>query len=198
VTLTAAPAHADTHTAVTVSSSIVAAGVAAPALVGHAPEDVLLRLGAGSSLVVGLSWELFDGQPSVDLDCSALVFDMCGLLLDAAFYNNKVAATGSIVHSGDSTTGRVDGFDETVRVQLSTLPDNVQYLCFVVNAFNGGALSTVETAAVTVCEAPATTATAETSGGGGGGGGAGVSRVGNVLTHMSIGCGTESGEWQWR
>ena len=41
----------------------------------------------GADVRLGLSWDLFDGMPVVDLDASAVCFDACGALVDAAYFN---------------------------------------------------------------------------------------------------------------
>jgi hypothetical protein len=49
-----------------------------------------------------------------------------GTLIDAAFFNNTTALAGSLVHSGDAKSGRKDGFDETIRLDLNSLQDGVR------------------------------------------------------------------------
>jgi stress response protein SCP2 len=82
----------------------------------------------------------------VDLDCSALVFDDCGVLVDACFYNHLEACSGALVHSGDNRDGLSDGVDERITLFLSKFPGNLSFVVFAVNAFQGGALADVETA----------------------------------------------------
>jgi stress response protein SCP2 len=82
----------------------------------------------------------------VDLDCSALVFDDCGVLVDACFYNHLEACSGALVHSGDNRDGLSDGVDERITLFLSKFPANISFIVFAVNAFQGGTLKDVETA----------------------------------------------------
>jgi stress response protein SCP2 len=93
--------------------------------------------------VLGNSTDVF---AQVDLDCSALVFDDCGVLVDACYYNHLEAYFGALVHSGDNRDGLSDGVDERITLHLSKFPPNVSFLVFAVNAFQGGNLKDVETA----------------------------------------------------
>jgi len=108
--------------------------------------DVEVTCADGHDLEFGLSWDFFPGMTKVDLDCSALCFDWAGMLVDACFYNQLTAADGAVKHSGDSPDGEMDGFDETISMDLDALPGNVSFMAFVVNAFKGGSFETVESA----------------------------------------------------
>jgi stress response protein SCP2 len=50
-----------------------------------------------NALNFGLNWE-----SSVDLDASAVCFDMFGHLIDAVYFNQLISADGAIKHSGDN------------------------------------------------------------------------------------------------
>lgn len=45
---------------------------------------------------------------------------------------------GSVVHSGDNTTGRGDGDDETIDVKFARIPATITALYFVIAAFKRG------------------------------------------------------------
>ncbi|EDK5609747.1 tellurium resistance protein TerZ, partial [Salmonella enterica subsp. enterica serovar Kentucky] len=47
---------------------------------------------------------------------------------------------------GDNLTGEGDGDDEVIKVNLSRLPANVEYLAFTVNSFRGQSFNDVENA----------------------------------------------------
>jgi tellurium resistance protein TerD len=51
---------------------------------------------------------------------------------DFCFYNNKVVGDGAVQHAGDNTTGVGDGDDETINVELSKIPADVDKLVFAV------------------------------------------------------------------
>ncbi|CAD7954932.1 unnamed protein product [Amoebophrya sp. A25] len=117
-------------------------------------QDVPLILSGPSvhDLVVGLSWDFEDGQEPVDLDCSVLCCNSGGAVLDVCFYNQPICMAGAITHSGDNKTGEGAGFDEAIALDIEALPPGVSLLVFVLNAYQGGTLSTVKNAKVTVME----------------------------------------------
>ncbi|MDR8326040.1 tellurium resistance protein TerZ, partial [Acinetobacter baumannii] len=61
---------------------------------------------------------------------------------------------GSVVHSGDNLTGEGDGDDEIIRVDLTKLPANVEYLAFTVNSFRGQSFNDVDNAFCRVVDQP--------------------------------------------
>ncbi|WP_104106699.1 TerD family protein [Nocardioides sp. 616] len=110
--------------------------------------------GALSKVRMGLGWDAakkkgFLGrmsEQSIDLDASALLFDASGNVVDTIWYNQLVSKDGSIVHTGDNRTGAGDGDDESIKVDLSALPSNVQTVVFTVNSFTGQGFAQVENA----------------------------------------------------
>lgn len=98
---------------------------------------------------MGLGWDQvkkrgFFGGGEVDLDASALLFDRNGGLVDTVAYNHLRSNDGSVQHGGDNLTGAGDGDDETIYVDLSRVPANVEHLVFVITAYTGQAFSSVE------------------------------------------------------
>jgi len=84
----------------------------------------------------------------VDLDVAAVLFDVRGQLIDAAFYKQLEIEEGAIIHSGDNRNGEGDGDDETIFVNLDQLSQKVKIIMFVVSAYSGGTFKNVETANV--------------------------------------------------
>lgn len=116
----------------------------------------LVKNGGGTLTKVrmGLGWDaiakkgLFGGKKaqSVDLDASALVFDAAGQVIDQVWFRQLKSADGSIVHTGDNRTGAGDGDDESIVVDLTTVPAAAQTIVFVVNSFTGQNFSQIENA----------------------------------------------------
>mmetsp|Transcript_61624 Transcript_61624/g.127333 ORF Transcript_61624/g.127333 Transcript_61624/m.127333 type:complete len:421 (+) Transcript_61624:198-1460(+) len=98
-----------------------------------------------------LHWD-FGEQETIDLDCSAVLFDECGFVLDAAFYNNLTAANGAIKHSGEKDTKLPDKANEQITFDLAAIPSNVTSVVLVVNAFCGSTLFKLETAFVRIAK----------------------------------------------
>jgi len=89
-----------------------------------------------NKIVVGLGWDAraTDGA-AFDLDASAFLVKLDGKVRtdsDFCFYNNKVVANGAVQHAGDNTTGAGDGDDETIKVELSKIPADLDKVVFAV------------------------------------------------------------------
>lgn len=89
-----------------------------------------------NKIIVGLGWDAraTDGA-AFDLDASAFLVKMDGKVRsdsDFCFYNNKVVAGGAVQHAGDNTTGAGEGDDETVKVELSKIPSDLDKVVFAV------------------------------------------------------------------
>jgi tellurium resistance protein TerD len=89
-----------------------------------------------NKITVGLGWDAraTDGA-AFDLDASAFLVKLDGKVRsdnDFCFYNNKVVADGAVQHAGDNTTGAGDGDDETVNVELSKIPSDLDKVVFAV------------------------------------------------------------------
>jgi tellurium resistance protein TerD len=89
------------------------------------------------SILVGLGWDTnkYDGGHEFDLDVSIFMTGDSGKVeneTNFVFYNNPQDAAGSVIYSGDNRTGEGEGDDESVKVTLSKVPDNVQKISFTV------------------------------------------------------------------
>lgn len=89
-----------------------------------------------NKILIGLGWDAraTDGA-AFDLDASAFLLKADGKVRsdnDFCFYNNKKVADGAIEHAGDNLTGAGDGDDETVKVELSKVPADVDKVVFAV------------------------------------------------------------------
>ncbi|MGC5796144.1 TerD family protein [Sphingomonas sp. NFX23] len=122
-------------------------------------QSVRLEKTGGGSLTrvsMGLGWDvrkakglmgLFGGNgENIDLDASCLTFDSRRQQIDQVWFQQLASRDGSIVHSGDNLTGAGDGDDETISVDLSRLPAEVQSLVFTVNSFRGDSFERIENA----------------------------------------------------
>ena len=89
-----------------------------------------------TKVIIGLGWDprATDGA-AFDLDGSAFMLKADGKVRgdsDFIFYNNLKSTDGSLVHNGDNTTGQGDGDDETLTVDLSRVPAEIDRLSFCV------------------------------------------------------------------
>lgn len=89
-----------------------------------------------NKMVVGLGWDTraTDGA-AFDLDGAIFLLNASGKVrsdADFVFYNNLKSTDGSIVHSGDNTTGAGEGDDETVTIDLTKVPADVDKIAICV------------------------------------------------------------------
>lgn len=94
-----------------------------------------------SKVQVGGGWELnvFDSD-ALDLDMSLFLIDKNGQTRideDFIFYNNAEACNGGIKHNGDSRTGTGDGDDESVYIDLHTVPFDIIQILIVISIYKG-------------------------------------------------------------
>ena len=89
-----------------------------------------------SKMIIGLGWDAraTDGA-AFDIDGSAFLLKADGKVradLDMIFYNNLKSSDQSVAHSGDNRTGAGDGDDETVVVDLTKVPADVDKIAVCV------------------------------------------------------------------
>ena len=86
---------------------------------------------------VGLGWDarVTDGA-QFDLDASVFLVGSSGRVrsdADFVFYNNLSGAGGAVQHQGDNRTGEGDGDDEAVKIDLSSMPSDINRIVFGVS-----------------------------------------------------------------
>ncbi|UED85230.1 TerD family protein [Streptomyces profundus] len=90
-----------------------------------------------TAVVVGLGWDVRTTTGTdYDLDASALVCDDSGKVISDGhfvFYNNLTSPDGSVEHTGDNLTGEGDGDDESIKINLATVPPEVSKIVFPVS-----------------------------------------------------------------
>jgi tellurium resistance protein TerZ len=111
--------------------------------------SVSLKKEAGgglNSISLGVGWDvakktglmgMFGGGGEIDLDASCLAFNASRSVVDQVWFQQLASVDGSIRHSGDNRTGEGDGDDETIVIDLTKLPSNVETLVLTVNSFTG-------------------------------------------------------------
>jgi len=88
------------------------------------------------NMLIGLGWDArpTDGQ-DFDLDASAFMLNNDGKTrsdADFIFYNQLRSSCGSVEHLGDNLTGKGDGDDESLVLQLNQIPADVERVVFAV------------------------------------------------------------------
>jgi tellurium resistance protein TerD len=92
-----------------------------------------------TAVAVGLGWDARTTTGyDFDLDASALLCGENGKVLSDShfvFFNNLASPDGSVQHTGDNLTGEGEGDDETIHVDLSTVPAQCQRVVFPVSIY---------------------------------------------------------------
>ena len=101
---------------------------------------------------MGVGWDkertagfIGTGAPEIDLDASAVQF-AGGQLFDLAFYNNLRTRDGSVVHQGDNLSGRGEGDDERISVDLGRVYEKVDTIVLLVSSYQGHTLEWINNA----------------------------------------------------
>ena len=121
-------------------------------------QKISLEKEAGSQLsevIMGLGWDAIKkkgflgfggGEQEIDLDASCILFNEAKDPVDVVWFKQLKSKDGSIVHTGDNRTGAGDGDDEQIKINLSSVPKEIQAIVFTVNSFTGQDFSQVENA----------------------------------------------------
>src|ERR1700750_1234824 len=89
-----------------------------------------------TAALVGLGWDArTTSGADFDLDASALLVNASGKVLSDqhfVFFNNLRSPDGSVEHTGDNLTGEGEGDDEVIKVNLASVPTEIDKIVVVV------------------------------------------------------------------
>jgi len=92
------------------------------------------------AVLVGLGWDVRTTTGAdFDLDASALILGSSGKILSDqhfVFFNNLKSPDGSVEHTGDNLTGEGEGDDEAIKVNLATVPAEVDKIAVAVSIYD--------------------------------------------------------------
>ncbi len=93
-----------------------------------------------TAVIVGLGWDVRTTTGTdFDLDASALLLNNSGKVASDQhfiFFNNLKSPDGSVEHTGDNLTGEGEGDDEQIKVNLATVPADVEKIVFPVSIYD--------------------------------------------------------------
>lgn len=89
-----------------------------------------------SKIRLGLGWDTqqFSNDAQFDLDVTAVLLNGEGKCENEniVFYNKLKSNCESVIHTGDNRTGEGDGDDESIKLDLNKIPDNIKKIVFIV------------------------------------------------------------------
>jgi tellurium resistance protein TerD len=94
-----------------------------------------------NKILIGLGWDArsSDGH-DFDLDASIFMVNDAGKVRgdhDFIFYNQLKSTCGSVTHTGDNRDGQGDGDDESLKVELALVPQEIKRLVAAVTIHDG-------------------------------------------------------------
>ena len=116
-----------------------------------------------NNLCVGINWGAIvkkgffgSSKEAVDLDGSCAVYDENKKLIDTISFKKLTSSDNAIKHSGDDTTGDMDGDDgldnEVITVDLARLNPSAHHLGFFINSFRGQDFKDIPFASIRIYE----------------------------------------------
>lgn len=82
---------------------------------------------------VGLGWDVSYDHQEFDLDAQVFMLNKDGKVPNNGyfvFYNQPRSIDGSVFHSGDNVNGEGDGDDESITLNLSNVPSDIERIMF--------------------------------------------------------------------
>jgi tellurium resistance protein TerD len=93
-----------------------------------------------TAALVGLGWDARTTTgDDFDLDASALMVDSNSRIISDQhfiFFNNLRSPDGSVEHTGDNLTGEGEGDDEAIKINLASVPAEVDKIVFAVSIYD--------------------------------------------------------------
>ena len=91
------------------------------------------------SIKVGLAWDVTNGK-HVDLDVSCVALNRTGQvsMMDTVYYGNRANSNESVLHSGDEQEGDEEGDDESIVMNLDTVPNHVLAMYMILTVATPG------------------------------------------------------------
>ena len=108
---------------------------------------------AAGQVTMGLGWDPARGRKNIDLDASCIAFDRTGKQARIVWFTHLKDFGGALQHAGDNMTGRGDGDDEQIHVDLQRPAPDVASLVFTINSFRGQKFTDVANAFCRLVEA---------------------------------------------
>lgn len=103
-----------------------------------------VRVGCGWDQAGGFFGGLIGSSDAIDLDASVGTFSESNQLLEKIYFGNLKSRNGAIKHSGDNRTGKGDGDDEYIDIDLTAVGPEVKAIVVTINSFQGQKFSKIK------------------------------------------------------
>jgi tellurium resistance protein TerZ len=110
-------------------------------------QNVPLKSPSGAQLTkcfMGLGWDEVQSGKSIDLDASCVMFSDSGQIVDTIWFRDMKSSNGAVYLTEDNRTGKGQGDDEQIYVNLANIPANVKTLVFSVTSYEGQTFSEIK------------------------------------------------------
>lgn len=94
-----------------------------------------------NKITCAMGWDAntYDPNETFDLDVLTFLVGTSGKINtedDFIYFNHKNHRSGAVIYSGDNKTGDGSGDDETMEIDLSKVPDNVEKIIFAATIYD--------------------------------------------------------------
>jgi tellurium resistance protein TerZ len=103
-----------------------------------------VRVGCGWDQAGGFFGGLIGSSDAIDLDASVGTFSETNELLEKIYFGNLESRNRSIKHSGDNRTGKGEGDDEFIDIDLTSVGPEVKAIVITINSFSGQKFSKIK------------------------------------------------------
>lgn len=103
-----------------------------------------VRVGCGWDEAGGLFGGLIGSSSAIDLDASVGTFSENNQLLEKIYFGNQQSRNRAIIHSGDNRTGKGEGDDEYIDIDLTAVDPEVKSIVVTINSYAGQKFSKVK------------------------------------------------------
>jgi len=98
---------------------------------------------------IGLGWDFNPGD-TFDLDGSITAFDIDNNPIESIYYSHLSGINGAILHHGDNLTGKGEGDDEIITINLDFIPISISSLAIAINSFKSNSLIRAKSAYIRI------------------------------------------------
>lgn len=112
-----------------------------------------------NNVTIGLGWDAVESSPKkgffgslmggggereIDLDASLIFYNVAKDPQEIVFWNHLNSKDGSAHHGGDNLTGKGDGDDEQIFLQLDKVSPDIHHIAVIINSYSSQKFSEIK------------------------------------------------------